>query len=221
MSSPARFDSSAAYPRMYRMAALALAYPPLSGDPPRAAPLDIAMTTLPGASGARSAARVQVKTCRVSTCQLRLKVSQVCSCTGAMCGATPALRTSRPGRCSRITSCASGSPVASAATGVKPSPSSSRTARSWVPSRAMPTTIVPMATSAVEIARPKPRLAPVTTAVWNGEDIGSSGVLVGLCPHRDQPRDGNPSLHPDIDEWHASQPGGPQPGPDERNRGDG
>jgi hypothetical protein len=75
------------------MAALALAYPPLSGETPSTAPLDIATTTLPGANGSRNAARIQAKTW--STCQFRLNVSQVCSCTGAMCGATPALRTSR------------------------------------------------------------------------------------------------------------------------------
>jgi hypothetical protein len=78
----------------------------------------------------------------------------------------PALRTSRLGRCSRITFCASASPVASAATGVKPSPSSSRTASSLCSSRAMPTTLVPVVTSTAAIARPKPwrRPSPPTTA---------------------------------------------------------
>lgn len=179
MPEPARFASSAAWFRMNRMAAFALAYPPLSGDPPSAAPLDMPMTTLPGASGASSAARVQAKTCRVSVCQLRLKVSHVCSWTGAMCGAAPALRTSRPGRCSRITFSASASPVASAARGVKPSPRSSPTSRRSRSSRAMPTTPVPAATSAAAIARPKPRPAPVTTAVWKRSDIGHSESVVG------------------------------------------
>ena len=68
MPSPAPVDSAAAYLLMNRMAALALAYPPLRGDPATAPMLDIATTTLPGASGSRSAARVHVKTLRVSTC---------------------------------------------------------------------------------------------------------------------------------------------------------
>jgi hypothetical protein len=85
----------------------------------------VAMTVLPGASGARSAAPVQAKTCRVSTCQLRLKVSQVCSWTGAMCGTAPALRTSTVGRCPATTSRASASSVASpakAAATARPNP---------------------------------------------------------------------------------------------------
>ena len=60
------------------MAALAPAYPPDSGEPRSAAPLDKEITTLPGASGASSASRVQPNACRTSTCQLRPNVSQVC-----------------------------------------------------------------------------------------------------------------------------------------------
>jgi hypothetical protein len=60
----------------------------------------------------------------------------------------------------------------------------------------MPTTLAPVATSAAAIARPKPRLAPVTTAVWKGSDIGHSGAVVGFGPHKDQPPAGNPSPQP-------------------------
>ena len=41
---------------------LAPAYPPLNGEPPIAAPLDSAMTTLPGRSGTVSACFVQLNT---------------------------------------------------------------------------------------------------------------------------------------------------------------
>ena len=148
------------------MAALAPAYPPLSGEPATAAPLDISTTTLPGASGASSASRVQVNACRVSVCQLRLKVSQVCSVSGAMGGVAPAFSTSRPGWYWRSTSRASASLVASAATGTNRSPSSSPAARSSCSPRAMPITWVPAVVRAAAMARPNPRLAPVTTAVW-------------------------------------------------------
>jgi hypothetical protein len=43
----------------------------------------------------------------------------------------------------------------------------------------MPTTPAPVATSTAAIARPKPRLAPVTTAVCKGSDIRHSAVVVG------------------------------------------
>src|SRR5215472_15765384 len=59
------------------MAAFAPAYPPDSGDPNSAAPLDSAITALPGASGASSASRVQWNTCATSVSQLRLKVCHV------------------------------------------------------------------------------------------------------------------------------------------------
>jgi hypothetical protein len=49
----------AAYELMNRIAALAPAKPPLRGDPPMAAPLENAITTLSGSSGASSASRVQ------------------------------------------------------------------------------------------------------------------------------------------------------------------
>jgi hypothetical protein len=78
MPSPARVDSSAAYEVRNRMAALAPAYPPDSGEPRRAAPLDSAMTVLPGARGASSASRVKLNTCWTSVSQLLLNVCQVC-----------------------------------------------------------------------------------------------------------------------------------------------
>ncbi|MGC4956722.1 hypothetical protein ACLQ2P_26220 [Actinomadura citrea] len=59
MPSWARRDSSAAYPARNRIIAFAPEYPPLSGEPRRAAPLDTATTRLPGVSGCRSAARIQ------------------------------------------------------------------------------------------------------------------------------------------------------------------
>jgi hypothetical protein len=59
------------------MAALAPAYPPVSGEPNTAAPLDSVTTVLPGASGASSASRVQWNACATSTSQVRLKVSHV------------------------------------------------------------------------------------------------------------------------------------------------
>jgi hypothetical protein len=84
----------------------------------------------------------------------------------------PGVEDKQTGRCSRITSCACASWVASAATGVKTSPSSSRTARSSCSSRAMPTT------------------------VWKGSDIGHSEVVVGFGPDQDQPPEENPSPQP-------------------------
>ena len=102
MPSWARRDSSAAYPAKNRIIAFAPEYPPLSGEPRRAAPLDTATTRLPGVSGCRSAARIQWKACWVSTCQLRLNDSQTCSCTGPMAGGAPALSTSIVGWCCSI-----------------------------------------------------------------------------------------------------------------------
>jgi len=59
-----------------------------------AAPLEKAMTALPGSGGSSSASRVQLNTCCTSTSQLRLKVGQVCRWIGHVRGAAPALRTS-------------------------------------------------------------------------------------------------------------------------------
>ena len=98
MPSALRSDSATAYAVRKRMAALAPAYPPDSGDPLIAAPLEKATTALPGASGASSASRVHPKACCTSTSQLRLNVCQVCRCSGRDSGRAPALSTSTPGR---------------------------------------------------------------------------------------------------------------------------
>ena len=150
---------------MNRMVALAPAYPPLSGDPRTAAPLDSVMTTLPGSSGARSASRVQWKTCWTLTSQFRLNVCQVCRWIGRASGAAPALSTSRPGRYASMSCPATTGSAASAATGVNEPPSSARRSSSGAGSRATPTTRAPSAPSAMAMARPNPRLAPVTSAV--------------------------------------------------------
>ena len=78
-----RAASSAAYAVMNRTVALAPAYPPLIGDPARAAPLDIVTTTPPFGGGVRRACWTKWKACRTSTFQLTLKVSQSCSSSGA------------------------------------------------------------------------------------------------------------------------------------------
>src|SRR5215831_13107190 len=83
---------------MNRVVALAPAYPPLSGEPARAAPLEIVTTVLPGSSGNSSASRTQWNTWRTSTSQLRLNVSHVWCWIGRINGAAPALRTSVWGR---------------------------------------------------------------------------------------------------------------------------
>src|SRR5690242_6286131 len=55
--------------------------------------------------------------------------------------------------------------AASAATGVKASPSCARNSSRLARSRATPTTFAPAPASAMAMPRPKPRLAPVTSAV--------------------------------------------------------
>src|SRR6266550_764244 len=75
------------------MVALAPAYPPDSGEPRSAAPLDSVITMLLGASGASSASRVQPNACRTSTSQLRPNVSQVCCWIGRGSGMAPAFST--------------------------------------------------------------------------------------------------------------------------------
>src|SRR5712672_2546700 len=123
------------------------------------------MTTLPGSRGSSSASRVQLNTCCTSTSQLRLKVCQVCWWTGRVRGAAPALRTSVRGRyLSRSWPATTGS-AASATTGVKVPPSCACSSSSRPGSRATPATCAPCLDRATAMARPKPRLAPVTSAV--------------------------------------------------------
>src|SRR2546430_5364476 len=145
--------------------AFAPAYPPDSGDPRSAAPLETETTTLPGSNGSSNASRSQWNACRTSTSQFRLNVSQVCLSSGRLNGLAPALSTSVRGRYRSISDPATKGSVTSPTTGVNPLPTCSATASSRARSRATPTTCAPAAANAVAIAFPNPRLAPVTTAV--------------------------------------------------------
>ena len=62
--------------------------------------------------------------------------------------------------------------AASAVTPVNESPSSSRNWLSWSLSRATPTTRAPAWLSDMAMLRPKPRLAPVTSAVAPTMEVG-------------------------------------------------
>src|SRR5579859_2830190 len=95
-SSPARRDSSRAYSAMNRWVALDPAYPPLAGEPLRAAPLLTTTTRLPGGSGFSSASRTQVNAILTSACQWTENVSQVWYWIGRFTGLAPAttMRTS-------------------------------------------------------------------------------------------------------------------------------
>src|SRR5580658_9078510 len=160
------------------MAALAPAYPPDSGEPNTAAPLDSVTTVLPGASGASSASRVQWNTCATSTSQFRLNVSHVWCWIGRGSGVAPALSTSTPGRYLSISSPATIGSVASADTGVNDSPSSARSSSSAPALRATPTTCAPAPLSAAAMPRPKPRLAPVTSAVTPAISVSDMTILL-------------------------------------------
>src|SRR5580658_8808565 len=162
------------------MAALAPAYPPDSGEPNSAAPLDSVTTVLPGASGASSASRAQWNACATSTSQFLLKVSQVWCCTGLGSGVAPALSTSTPGRYLSISAPATIGSAASPGTGVNDPPSSARSSSSAPRPRATPTTCAPAPARAMAMPRPKPRLAPVTSAVTPA--ISLSGMTVPLNP---------------------------------------
>ena len=122
------------------MAALAPAYPPDSGEPRSAAPLDKEITMLPGASGASSASLVQPNACRTSTSQLRPNVSQVCCWIGRGSGVAPAFSTRMRGRQVSMSRPATFGSAASAATAVKEPPSSARSSSSGPRSRASPVT---------------------------------------------------------------------------------
>ena len=163
------------------MAALAPAYPPDSGEPNTAAPLDSVITVLPGASGASSASRVQWNTCATSMSQLRLNVCHVWCWTGRGSGVAPALSTSTPGRYLSISSPATTGSAASAVTGVNDSPSSARRSSSAPRPRATPTTCAPAPLRAVTMPRPKPRLAPVTSAVTPAISLSDMMILPGLA----------------------------------------
>src|SRR5215472_1676985 len=86
--------------------------------------------------------------------------------------------------------------AASAVTGVKDSPSAARTSSSAARSRATPTTCAPAALRAVAMPRPRPRLAPVTSAVAPARSCSDMPILPGLVccsppgwppPETDQP----------------------------------
>src|SRR5579863_2153628 len=132
------------------------------------------MTTLPAASGCSSASRDQWNTCRTSVSQLLLNVSQVCRCSGRDSGAAPAASTSTRGWWASMSRPAATGSAASAATGVKRSPSCACNSPSLARSRATPTTFAPAPASAMAIPRPKPRLAPVTSAV--APDSSCAGI---------------------------------------------
>src|SRR5215472_4942822 len=177
------------------MVALAPAYPPDSGEPRSGAPLDSVITVLPGASGASSASRVQWKACATSTSQLRLNVCHVWCWTGRGSGVAPALSTSTPGRYLSISSPAAMGSAASADTAVNDPPSSERRSSSAARSRATPTTCAPARLRAVAMPRPKPRLAPVTSAVAPAISCLDITILQGLVKRRPPP--GRPA---DIDQ---------------------
>src|SRR5215472_7892470 len=161
-------------------------------------PLDIVTTTPPFGGGVRRACWTKWKACRTSTFQLMLKVSQSCSSSGAITGVAPALRTTAAGLW--VPSSRAGSPgsATSPVSQVSASPSSRCSSSSPPRWRATPTTCAPDSAKATAVARPKPRLAPVTTTVapWRSTAVISSlpsgwiGCLGGTDPGR--PR--NPSL---------------------------
>src|SRR5215475_9315800 len=99
--------------------------------------------------------------------------------------------------------------AASAGTAVKDPPSWARSSSSGPWSRATPTTCAPALLRAAAMPRPKPRLAPVTTAV--APDTSLSGItalpgLVGSAPLVLRPANAN---QPDGRESQAR----PTPGP--------
>src|SRR5438128_2983435 len=164
MSSPARRDSSWAYPAMNRWVALDPAYPPLAGDPLMAAPLLTTTTLLPGGSGFSSASRSQVNAILTSVCQLTENVSHVWYWSGRITGLAPAtrIRTSGPYWSSRLHATV---PSAASATSVRMFALVVASSARAGPVRATATTGTPAAANARAIPRPKPRLAPTTTVV--------------------------------------------------------
>src|ERR1035438_7285597 len=187
------------------MAGLAAAGPPDSGEPNSAAPLDSVTTVLPGASGASSASRVQWNTCATSTSQLRLNVCHVWCWIGRGSGVAPAFSTSTPGWYVSISAPATMGSAASAGTPVKDSPSSARSSSSAPRSRATPMTWAPPPLSAVAIHRPKPRLAPATSAV--APAISFPDITSLPIPRR--PCDGAPARAEGGGDTPAEAPAGP------------
>ena len=122
------------------------------------------MTVLPGSSGARRASRVHPNTCWTSTSQLRLNVCQVCWWIGRDSGAAPALSTRVCGRCfeelpghDRV-----------GRVGDDGGESRAELFAQFLQPRAVagnPDDLRARLHKAMAMPRPKPRLAPVTTAV--------------------------------------------------------
>src|SRR5260221_9701270 len=177
MSSPARRDSSRAYPAMNRWVALDPAYPPLAGDPLMPAPLLTTTTTLlPGGSGCSGASRSQVSAILTSACQLAENVSHVWYWSGRLTGLAPAtrMRTSGSYWSSRLH--ATVAPAASATSAWMLALVAASSASAG-PVRAAATTAAPASASARAIPRPRPRLAPATTVVLPSKSL----IIVVLC----------------------------------------
>src|SRR6266568_2457573 len=176
MSSPARRDSSWAYPAMNRWVALDPAYPPLAGDPLMAAPLLTTTTLLPGGSGFSSASRSQVNAILTSVYQLTENVSHVWYWSGRITGLAPAtrMRTSGSYWSSRLHATVSS---AASATSVRMFALVVASSASAGPFRATATTGAPASANARAIPRPKPRLAPTTTVV-----LPDKSLIIVLFP---------------------------------------
>src|SRR5882724_3255800 len=149
---------------MNHCARLADAYPPLAGEPRRAAPLEITTRCAPGFIGKSSALRNHTKADFVSMCQLCEKLSHVWRWIARCGGIAPAASTTRSGAWSAMSLPASTSSAASPTT---ISHFVSRAAASsCARSRATAITRMPRPTNASTTPRPRPRLPPVTIAVF-------------------------------------------------------
>src|SRR5262245_29251035 len=140
------------------------AYPPDSGFPAMAAPLDAISTRAPCPNGAFSAAWTPYRPAFTSVSHTAVKASQDCSSSGAMKGAAPAFRISTEGLTSATTALISPGSVTSPGRAAAPSRS---TSASRPGSRATTVTCTPRASSASTIPSPSPRLPPVTTTPWS------------------------------------------------------
>src|SRR5260221_2466261 len=171
MSSPARRDSSWAYPAMNRWVALDPAYPPLAGDPLMPAPLLTTITTLlPGGSGCSGASRSQVSAILTSACQLAENVSHVWYWSGRITGLAPATRMRICGWYWSSRLHAAVAPAASATSAWMFALVAASSASAG-PVRATATTAAPASANARAIPRPRPRLAPATTVVLPGKSL--------------------------------------------------
>jgi len=148
---------------MNRWVALAPAYPPLAGDPLTAAPLLITTTRLPGGSGCNSASRSQLNAILTSACQLTENVSHVWYWSGRITGLAPATRTRTSGRywSSRLHATVA---WAASATSVRMFGLVAASSVRAGAVRATATTWSPASANARAMPRPRPLLAPTTTA---------------------------------------------------------